>query len=407
MTETGYKDRFAYDGWILFPVIILVGIGMVMVFSSSSMLAMREAASAFHYFQRQAIFAMVGFGVLIFFRHFPYRFFNMQKMAYLVLLVSLAALIMVEIPGLGTSAGGATRWVNLGVISFQPSEMVKVGVVIFLAYSLTRKQDCLDRWTVSLLPHVLILAPFALLILLQPDFGSFVVITLITLIMLFVGGVRVFHLLVAIGPISAFSIWYLFQAPYRKARWLAFLDPEKYQNEFAYQLHQSLIAFASGGLWGQGFGQGRQKMFYLPEPHTDFIFSIIGEELGFLGVMTVIMLYTALIFRGIVIASRAGDRFGALLAGGLTTVLGIQICINMGVTLGLLPTKGLTLPFLSYGGTALLVDMACVGILMNIGLNQQQGEDNGSVHSVRRRRNRRTPVSGYRHRRGIPAAGSR
>ena len=235
-----------------------------------------------------------------------------------------------------------------------------------MAHSLHKKQENIRLFSIGFLPHLLLLAPFCILILVQPDFGSAIILGAIIWILLFVGGVRFMHLSAALVAILPVAYWLLINAKYRVRRLLSFLDPWQYPADEGYQIVHSLMAFGTGGIWGTGIGKGYQKLFYLPEPHTDFIFSVIGEELGLLGVMMIIGLYLLILWRGINIARNADDPFGSFLAFGLTSALGLQVIVNMGVTLGLLPTKGLTLPFLSYGGTSLLLNMASIGILMNI-----------------------------------------
>ncbi len=220
------------------------------------------------------------------------------------------------------------------------------------------------------MPHIIVIAVFMGLIMIQPDFGSVIILGLVAWIMLFVGGVRLKHLMSL--TVLAFPVVYLLtvSAQYRVKRLLSFLDPWQYPADEGYQIIHSLMAFGTGGLWGTGIGQGYQKLFYLPEPHTDFIFSVAGEELGLWGVLLILSLYIIVLWRGIIISRNTTDQFGAFIAIGFTTAIGLQVCINMGVTLCLLPSKGLTLPFFSYGGTSLLFNMAFIGILMNIGASQ-------------------------------------
>jgi cell division protein FtsW len=224
----------------------------------------------------------------------------------------------------------------------------------------------LNQFTVGFLPHVIVFAVLAVLLMLQPDFGSSVILGVITWIMMFIGGVPLRHLasgLLALGPIAYYM---MVSTDYRLRRFTSFLDPWQYPQHEGYQITHSLMAFGSGGLWGSGIGKSYLKLFYLPEPHTDFIFSVIGEELGLWGVLVIVTLFLLILWRGTRIARQAADPFGTLLAMGLTAALTLQVSINMAVTLGLLPTKGLTLPFLSYGGTSLLFNLAAVGILINI-----------------------------------------
>ncbi len=353
-----------YDLRLLFPVLFLVGIGMVMVYSASSALALKKFGSSYFFLKKQALFALVGLMALVAARHFPYRLW--QKLAYpavaLVFLMLLAVLI-----GWGHTAGGATRWLRVAGFTFQPSELARIALTIYLAYSLSKKSDRLHEFAIGFVPHIIVLAMLLVPMTLQPDFGSVVILTLLTGIMMFAGGVPMRHLFLASMVLLPVGIYLLVSAEYRIRRLMSFLDPWEYATAEGYQTIHSLMAFGSGGLWGAGIGKSLQKLFYLPEPHTDFIFSVIGEEFGLMGVTLTVALYSLIIWRGIAIARQTQDLFGALLSFGLTTALALQVCINMGVALGLLPTKGLTLPFLSYGGTSLVLNMAAIGILMNIG----------------------------------------
>ena len=358
------KPGFQYDVMLLFPVLFLVGIGIVMVYSASSALALKKFGSDLYFLKKQAAFSIIGFSALVICRHLPYDLY--RSLAYPILLAAVLSLAAVKVSGLGYTAGGSTRWLNIAGFTFQPSEFARLALVIFLAYSMNKKAEHMKLLSIGFFPHVVILGIFAGLISIQPDFGSVVILGMVTWIMLFVGGARILHLggtLMALLP----PAWiFMVSAEYRFKRLLSFLDPWKYPSDEGYQVVHSLMAFGTGGIWGTGIGKGYQKLFYLPEPHTDFIFSVIGEELGLIGVMLILGLYAVIFWRGILIAMETEDTFGSLMAVGLTTAIGLQVCVNMGVALGLLPTKGLTLPFLSYGGTSLVISMASVGILMNI-----------------------------------------
>ena len=353
-----------YDVSLLFPVLFLVGIGIVMIYSSSYALALKKFGSGYFFLRKQALFALLGIMILVACRHIPYRIF--RYLSYPMLALAVVFLISIHFSEFGLSAGGSTRWLRVGRFSFQPSEFARFALVVYLAYSLHKKQAKIKAFAIGFLPHVLVLTLLCILIVIQPDFGSAVILAAITWIMLFVGGVRIWHLTSTLMLILPLAYFFMLNAEYRMRRLLSFLDPWQYPADEGYQIIHSLMAFGTGGIWGTGIGQGYQKLFYLPEPHTDFIFSVIGEELGLIGVLFIIGLYTLILWRGVQIARRAEDDFGAFLAFGLTTAIGLQVFVNMGVALGLLPTKGLTLPFLSYGGTSLLLSMASVGILMNI-----------------------------------------
>jgi cell division protein FtsW len=353
-----------YDVHLLFPVLFLVGIGIVMVYSASSTLAMKKFGSDYYFLKKQAVFALVGICALVLGRHVPYRAY--RRLAYPLLAIALVLLAAVLLSPLGVTAGGSSRWLRLGPLRFQPSEFARFALIVYLAYSLEKKADRIKDFSIGFMPHVVVLGVVAVLILKQPDFGSAVILAALTWLMMFVGGVRLLYLGSSCVLLGLAGLYFISLAGYRVRRLLSFLDPWQYSSDAGYQIVHSLMAFGTGGWWGAGIGKGYQKLFYLPEPHTDFIFSVIGEELGLAGVLVIIGLYLLIVWKGIRIARHAPDLFGCYLAIGLTAALGMQICINMGVTLGLLPTKGLTLPFLSYGGTSLVLNMATIGILMNI-----------------------------------------
>jgi len=364
MTAKAPRQSINYDIQLLFPVLFLVGIGIVMVYSASSALALKKFGSGYYFLKKQAIFALLGIVVLVTCRHFPYRLY--RSLTYPFLVFSVILLAAIKLSGFGYSAGGSARWLRFGAFSFQPSEFVRFALVIYLAYSMDKKKDKLQDFYVGFMPHILVLGILSALILIQPDFGSVLILGAVTWIMLFVGGVRLLHLFSALMVILPILGYFMISAEYRIKRLITFLNPWKYPSDAGYQVVHSLMAFGTGGIWGTGIGNGYQKLFYLPEPHTDFIFSVIGEELGLMGVLIILGLYVLIFWRGIWIARNTEDSFGAFMAVGLTAAIGLQVCVNMGVALGLLPTKGLTLPFLSYGGSSLLMNMAAIGILMNI-----------------------------------------
>jgi cell division protein FtsW len=369
-SEKQTTNNASYDIGLLFPVLFLVGIGIVMVYSASSAVAATKFGTGYLFLKKQSLFALIGLIALVICRHFPYRWY--RPLTYPLLAMALIFLIAIQFTDFGLSAGGSSRWLRFGKLSFQPSEFARFALIIFLAYSLDKKGELVKKFSIGFVPHAFVLGIFACCILWQPDFGSVLILAALTWLMMFIGGVRCFHLSTALLPLLPLVYYLIFMEGYRKQRWLGWLNPWQYPSDEGYQIIHSLMAFGTGGLWGTGIGNGYQKLFYLPEPHTDFIFSIIGEEFGLVGVMFIILLYAWILFKGIKIARNAPDTYGALVAVGLTATLGMQICINMGVTLGLLPTKGLTLPFLSYGGTSLLMNMAFIGILMNISASTQR-----------------------------------
>ena len=366
MKESKKEEKTVkYDLHLLLPVLLLVGLGFAMIYSASAAIAMKNFGIDYFFVKKQIYSALAGILVLIFCSHFPYKYYNM--LAYPFLIVSIVMLVLIHFSGFGYSAGGALRWLRVGKLTFQPSEFVRFAMVIYLAYSMNKKKDELKKFTVGCVPHFIVFAIFAFLIFIQPDFGSIVILGAITWIMLFVGGVRLWHLLASFVVLLPVCCYMMMGAAYRIRRLLSFLDPWQYKADEGYQIVHSLMAFGTGGIWGAGVGKSYQKLFYLPESHTDFIFSVIGEELGLVGVIFIICLYVMILWRGIIIAGKTEDPFGSFVAGGITIAIGLQVCVNMGVALGLLPTKGMTLPFLSYGGTSLLISMASIGVLLNIG----------------------------------------
>ncbi len=369
--EREWKDGRFYDIWLALPVFFLVGIGIVMVYSASSALALKKFGNEYYFLKRQLVYSMGGCLLLIFFRNLPQKL--LRAGVYPLLFATLLLLAAVQIPGLGITAGGATRWLYLGAFSFQPSELARLALVAYLAYSIEKKGDLVKTFTIGFMPHIMILGIFVGFILLQPDFGSAAILCVIAWAVMFMGGVRLRYLTLSVLAVAPGAYFFLINSAYRLKRIMSFADPWQYASDEGYQAIHSLMAFGTGGIWGTGVGGGYQKLFYLPEPHTDFIFSVIGEELGLIGVLGVIVCYGVILWRGIGIARSAGGVFPSLVAAGLTFSLGLQVCINMGVALALLPTKGLTLPLLSYGGSSLMVNMACIGLLMNIGAAERHG----------------------------------
>lgn len=369
MTETESRSvsKAIYDPKLLFAVLILLGIGIVMVYSASSAVAFKKWNNEYYFLKRQGVFSLIGIVALVIFSHIPFRFY--RALAYPALAASLVFLTLVLVSGLGVSAGGSTRWLRFGPISFQPAEVARLSMITYLAYSLNKKQEGLRNFTVGFVPHVVILILLALPLLAQPDFGSVVILGALTWAMMFVGGVPLRYLFTALLGLVPLAYYTMIHASYRVKRLISFLDPWQYPADEGYQIIHSLMAFGTGGMWGTGIGQGYQKLFYLPEPHTDFIFSVIGEELGFIGVLFILGLYGVVLWRGLRIACNCREGFGMLMGVGITLALALQVSINLGVALGMLPTKGLTLPFLSYGGTSLVLNMVGIGILMNIGAN--------------------------------------
>jgi cell division protein FtsW len=270
------------------------------------------------------------------------------------------------IPGIGVLRGGARRWLTLASFAFQPAELAKLALVIYLAHSMAKKEDKIKTFAIGVLPHLIVTGVCLGLLLLEPDFGTALILAMLLYSMLFIGGVRIAHLLgTALLALPAL-IYVMLTAPYRVRRVVTFLDPWSDPQNTGFQVIQSLIAFGSGQFWGRGLGEGRQKLFYLPEAHTDFIYSVIGEEIGLLGALAVLGLFGLIVARGLRLTSRIEEPFEQYLAFGLTALLGLQALIHMGVVMGIMPAKGLVLPFISYGGSALVVNLMEAGILLGL-----------------------------------------
>jgi cell division protein FtsW len=358
------KPLHNYEPIMLISVFLLLGIGLVAVYSASSVLAEQRFGDHYYYLKRQGIFCLFGLLVMILAHNINYLFY--RTLAYFFLGSSLILLALLLVPGFGVKVGGAQRWFRLGFISMQPSEVAKLSLAIFVAYSMSKNAESMGTFSHGFLPHLAVAAIFMTLILLQPDLGTAIIIGVWMLILLFIGGVNVAQLFLLLGLISPVVFYLISHTAYRLNRWWAFLNPWEDPQGFGFQIIHSFLAFGSGGLLGVGIGNSKQKLFYLPEPHTDFILAIIAEEIGFIGVSVLLILFAVVVARGIKIALDAPELFGAYLAMGISCMLGLQVLVNMGVVMALLPTKGLTLPFISYGGSSLVVSLLGVGILLNI-----------------------------------------
>ncbi len=348
-------------------VIGLLGFGVVMVFSASTVDATVNFNDPYHYLRRQAIFATVGLFVLYSVSRIDYR--RLRSVTYLIL-GGVTLLMIASVTGLGHSGGGAARWLRLGPIHIQPSEMAKVALVLWLGYSLAKKKAMVKSFKIGMLPHLVMAGILMLLCLKQPDFGGAVVLLFLTFTLLFVAGARLYYLLLVAAAGFAAAAWLVRTADYRWERMLAWRHMAEHRQDLAYQPFQSIMSFGSGELSGLGLGKGFQVL-YLPEAHTDFIAAIVGEELGFIGILVLCAAYLALVARGVRIALHAADEYGSYVAFGISTLFGTQALINLAVAMAMLPTKGLTLPFVSYGGSSLLVNAAAMGILLNISRSRE------------------------------------
>jgi cell division protein FtsW len=353
-----------FDHTLLFVVIALMGIGLVMVYSASSITSLAEMSDGLFYFKRQLMWVCIGIFAIFLFAFIPYR--SWEPLAVPLLLLALFFLVLVLIPGVSREISGARRWLRFGGVGFQPSEFAKVVLVIYLAASFSQKQGQIQDFLRGPFPDLLITGIIFSLIYVEPNLSTAAISAGIFGILLFLGNGSLSHLLLMGGGGTVLIISLIFQKGYRMRRFWAFLDPWSTARTSGYHIIQSLTAIGSGGLWGLGLGQSRQKFFILPERHTDFIFAIICEELGLIGGIAIIFLFLLLIWRGFYIAGRAPDMFGFLLAAGITSLISCQVLVNLGVVLSLLPTTGVTLPFISYGGSSLFFLAAAVGILLSV-----------------------------------------
>ncbi|KIL41749.1 stage V sporulation protein E [Gordoniibacillus kamchatkensis] len=358
------KARSAPDLYLITATLLILTIGVIMVYSASAVLAFREHGDSFYYLKRQGLFAVLGVVAMFFTMNVDYWIW--KKYAKIGLLVCFALLLIVLVPGIGDVRGGARSWLGIGSFGIQPSEFMKMGMIIYLSKLLSEKQSGITEFTKGLLPPLALMGLAFGLIMLQPDLGTGAVLCGASLLIIFTAGARLKHLgLLGLVGLAGF-VGLIIAAPYRLKRITAFLDPWSDPLGAGYQIIQSLYAIGPGGLVGLGLGMSRQKYSYLPEPQTDFIFSIVSEELGFIGAATVLLLFLLLIWRGMRAAVTAPDTFGSLLAVGITGMIAVQVIINIGVVIGMFPVTGITLPLVSAGGSSLTLILASLGILLNI-----------------------------------------
>jgi cell division protein FtsW len=356
--------KLSPDLWLFGVVLALVLLGVVMVYSASAIIAADRFGDPFFFLKKQLFWAVLGSGLLWAALRLDYR--RLERLVVPLLVVSIALLVLVLVPPFGQAINGTRRWFRIGPLSFQPVELAKFALVLYLASFLTRRAAALRSFWQGLFPILLVAGTMAMLTLVQPDLGNSLALVVLTLVLAYLAGARVKHMAwvaAAALPLVALAVAL---KPYRWRRMVAFVNPWDDPQGSGFQIIQSFLALGSGGLTGRGLGGSKQKLFYLPEPYTDFIFAIVGEELGLIGAVCVIALFAVLIWRGLRVGLRAPDPFGSYLALGLTVMLATQTLVNLGVVLGALPTKGLPLPFVSFGGSALLMTMFSAGVLLNI-----------------------------------------
>lgn len=349
----------------LFSIVsILVCVGVVMIYSASAIYAHGRLADSAFFLKRHLIYLLVG--IVMMFVAMTFDMKRLQHLAKPLMFVSLALLALVLIPHIGRETAGARRWFRIGLINFQPSELAKVAIMIYMADLIARKKDLMKSFLHGYVPASIVLGVTVVLVLLEPDLGTAATITFVALIMFYVSGVRMSY--IGASVLASLPVLYLllFRVPFRRKRMMIFLNPWADRQGTGFQIIQSFIALGSGGIFGVGLGQSRQKLFYLPASHTDFIFSIIGEELGLIGTVSIVALFALFVWQGMKVAFRAPGMFKRMLALGIVSLIAIEAIINIGVTAGALPTKGLPLPFISYGGSGLIFHLMAVGLLLNI-----------------------------------------
>lgn len=363
----------AMDTVLAAAVVGLLGFGVVMVFSAGVVEANSEYGNPYHFVRRQSVFAIVAVFAMWAVSRFDYH--KLRLLTYVTLGAVTVAMVL-TVTSLGHSSGGAARWIRLGPVNMQPSEMAKVALVLWLAYSLDKKREKVKSFSIGMLPHMLMAGFLVLICMKQPDFGSAAVLMFLTAAMLFVAGARLGYLLGVAAVAGVFATWAIRFTAYRWERMLAWFNMNEHRQDLAYQPFQAVMSFGSGQMTGMGLGQGKQ-ILYLPEAHTDSISAIIGEELGFIGVVALCLCYLLIVARGVRTALSADDEYGSHLAFGLSMLFGVQAVVNLAVAMAMLPTKGLALPFISYGGSSLVVNAAAMGILLNI--SRPRGEQHSAV----------------------------
>src|SRR5690348_2402603 len=355
--------RISVDRWLFVITLVLVFIGLVMVFSASAVMAKERYHSGYFFLLRQLGWAIAGFIAMLIGMRIDYK--KLKHPAVVFSVLGATTLMLISVFFLDR-AHNTHRWMHFGGFSFQPSELAKPALILFLAFFLENRTRSMHDWRNTLLPAVLPTLIFVGLIVFQPDLGTAIACAAVTVCILFVAGLDIKYLAYAFAG-SLLPLYFLiFHVAYRRDRILAFLDPYSDPQGRGFHIIQSLIAVSTGGLTGVGLMEGKEKLFYLPEPHTDFIFSVLGEELGLLGCLTVVLLFALLLWRGMRTALRTQDMFGRFLAVGITSMVVVQALINISVVLGLMPTKGIPLPLISYGGSSLFITLGCIGVLLNV-----------------------------------------
>jgi len=356
--------RRDFDYWILITILLLLALGVSMVYSASSYYALRKFDNKEYFLMRQLTWAAIGIVAMLIFSRLDYR--KIARLSPIMMLVSIILLILVLIPGIGSNINDSWRWFDFGFASFQPSEMAKLSVILFFSFSLSKKSDLLQSFWKGFVPYLCITGIVDVLLMKEPHYSGTILISAVAVIIMFSAGAKMWHFMLVSLLVIPLGVYFAFSAEYRLKRILTFLDPFADPTDSGYQIVNSLYAIGSGGLFGKGIGQSVQKNLYIPEPHNDFIFSVLAEELGFLGAITVLLLFLVLIWRGIRVAMHAPDMLGSLIAVGITSLIAVQVIVNVAVVTSSMPVTGMPLPFFSYGGSSLAFLMVGVGMLLNI-----------------------------------------
>lgn len=388
--------KLRMDWWLFAVTLALSMFGVVMVYSASAMIAMRESSNQFAYVQKQAMFTAIGIVLMLIISRIHYRWLQNEWLVFGFLTITIILLIAVfAFPPIN----GARRWIRIAGSTFQPSELAKLALCFFLAFFLTRNEKKIASFWETILPCLIVFGVLTGIILFQKDLGTVIVMSAIFTVVYFAAGARFLHIACVFGALLLVGAAALIFEPYRVQRMITYLDPWKDAAGAGYQVTQSLMAIGSGGLFGEGFAQGQQKLFYLPFPYSDFIFAVVAEELGLVGALMVVLAFGFLLWRGARASLMAPDRFGKLLGIGIITGIIVQAFFNISVVLGILPTKGIPLPFISYGGTSITMTLISIGILLNIsqhagfiGLEDSEQPEERAATRARKRKTTRTRV---------------
>ncbi len=356
-----------YDFGLILAVSTLIGIGIIMIYSASSVFSAKHYETQYYFIAKHMFFVVLGLVGMIYFIFVDHQ--KLRGMSYILLAGTFILLLLTLVGPFSVKLGGSRRWVSLFGFMFQPSELAKLSLIIYLAHSISKRGEKIKSFGFGFAPNIIIASILLVVILIQPDFGTTFTLGTIVFLMLFIGGVRISYILAIVFSLIPAAYYLVMHVGYRRKRIISFLNPWEDPLHSGFQIIQSFIAINGGGVTGVGLGEGKQKLFYLPQAHTDFIFSHISEEMGLIGGLIIIFLFFVLFIKGMMLSCKLKDKFASLLCFGLTMAIVLQALINIAVVIGLVPTKGLTLPFISYGGSSMVISMCAAGILINLSRN--------------------------------------